>query len=36
SSTQDGLERLKSMVVAQLEASGLEAPSFENGGNAAH
>ncbi|WP_145708688.1 phosphoglucomutase/phosphomannomutase PgmG, partial [Azospirillum baldaniorum] len=32
SSTQDGLERLKSMVVAQLEASGLEAPSFENGG----
>ncbi|QCO19977.1 phosphomannomutase/phosphoglucomutase (plasmid) [Azospirillum brasilense] len=36
SSTQEGLERLKSMVVAQLEASGLEAPSFENGGNAAH
>ena len=36
SGTPEGLERLKAMVVAQLEKSGLEAPSFENGGNAAH
>ena len=36
SGTPDGLERLKAMVVEQLEMSGLEAPSFEGGGNAAH
>ena len=34
SGTQEGLERLKGMVVAQLEASGLQAPSFEDGGSA--
>ncbi|MDQ2105327.1 phosphoglucomutase/phosphomannomutase PgmG [Azospirillum isscasi] len=34
SGTPEGLERLKGMVVAQLEASGLQAPSFEDGGNA--
>ena len=36
STTPEGLERLKAMVVEQLEQSGLEAPSFEGGGNAAH
>ncbi len=36
SGTPEGLERLKAMVVEQLEQSGLEAPSFEGGGNAAH
>ncbi|MFC5354335.1 phosphoglucomutase/phosphomannomutase PgmG [Azospirillum himalayense] len=36
SGTTEGLERLKAMVVEQLEQSGLEAPSFEGGGNAAH
>ncbi|NUB14189.1 phosphomannomutase [Azospirillum brasilense] len=34
SGTPEGLERLKGMVVAQLEASGLQAPSFEDGGSA--
>ena len=34
SGTPEGLERLKTMVVAQLEASGLQAPSFEDGGSA--
>ena len=34
SGTPEGLERLKAMVVAQLEASGLQAPSFEDGGSA--
>ncbi|QCO00378.1 phosphomannomutase/phosphoglucomutase (plasmid) [Azospirillum argentinense] len=34
SGTPEGLERLKDMVVAQLEASGLQAPSFEDGGSA--
>ncbi|UKJ78153.1 phosphoglucomutase/phosphomannomutase PgmG [Azospirillum brasilense] len=34
SGTPEGLERLKGMVVAQLEASGLQAPSFEGGGSA--
>lgn len=33
SGTSDGLERLKDMVVAQLAASGLQAPSFEDGGS---
>ena len=34
SGTPEGLERLKAMVVAQLEASGLQAPSFDDGGSA--
>jgi phosphomannomutase len=34
-STESGLERLKSALVAQLEASGLEAPDF-SGENAGH
>lgn len=34
-STEPGLERLKSALVAQLEASGLEAPDF-SGENAGH
>ncbi|TWA77090.1 phosphomannomutase [Azospirillum brasilense] len=34
SATSEGLERLKDMVVAQLAASGLQAPSFEDGGSA--
>ncbi|QCO07182.1 phosphoglucomutase/phosphomannomutase PgmG [Azospirillum argentinense] len=34
SGTPEGLARLKGMVVAQLEASGLQAPSFEDGGSA--
>ena len=34
SGTPEGLERLKGMVVTQLEASGLQAPSFEDGGSA--
>lgn len=29
----EGLERLKGMVIAQLEQSGIEAPSFEGGGS---